>query len=255
VTAPIDLGEPTPPPPGAPAPPVAEAGAPPGPAPAPASTPAPAAPPAAASSQPPVTSTAFASPSPPAVPAAESTPEAGLRPEASRRWHLRRALESSLSLVLLIGVAIAILLAWRGGGASGLAARLRASAAAPALDARVTGGGPYETEAGTAVLVVRGGVAARAATAGPVRVRVEIADGGRVLARGAALAGPGPTPEQVYGAGAPEDLAALRAALDAAAPRQLAQGEEVSFTVLFPAPLPELRGADVRVAAEAGASP
>jgi hypothetical protein len=159
------------------------------------------------------------------------------------------ALTSSLSLALLIAVAIALFLAWRGG----LPARLLGSlsrAPAPLVEALAVRGGLYDTATGSAVLVVRGQVGARAAVSGPVRVRADLVDGGRVVATASGLAGATATAEQVFGVGAPEEVAALRRDLDARAVTSLAAGATVPFLVVFPPPAPDPSGLELRVAAE-----
>ncbi|OFX25063.1 MAG: hypothetical protein A2V77_05635 [Anaeromyxobacter sp. RBG_16_69_14] len=159
------------------------------------------------------------------------------------------ALTSSLSLALLIAVAIALFLAWRGG----LPARLLGSlsrAPVPLVEALAVRGGLYDTATGPAVLVVRGQVGARAAVSGPVRVRAELVDRGRVVATAAGLAGATATAEQVFGVGAPEEVAALRRELDARAVTSLAAGAAVPFLVVFPPPVPDPSGLELRVAAE-----
>jgi len=159
------------------------------------------------------------------------------------------ALTSSLSLALLIAVAIALFLAWRGG----LPARLLGSlsrAPAPLVETLAVRGGLYDTATGSAVLVVRGQVGARAPVSGPVRVRAELVDGGRVVATASGLAGATATSEQVFGVGAPEEVAALRRELDARAVTSLAAGATVPFLVVFPPPAPDPSGLELRVAAE-----
>ncbi len=173
----------------------------------------------------------------------------GSAPSTASGGPLVAALTSSLSLALLIAVAIALFLAWRGG----LPARLLGSlsrAPAPLVETLAVRGGLYDTATGSAVLVVRGQVGARAAVSGPVRVRAELVDGGRVVATAAGLAGATATAEQVFGVGAPEEVAALRGELDARAVTSLAAGATVPFLVVFPPPVPDASGLELRVAAE-----
>jgi hypothetical protein len=155
---------------------------------------------------------------------------------------------NSLSLALLITVAVALFFTWRGG----LLGRLRGAMArgAPSVEASAVTGGLYDTAAGSPVLVVRGRVGAKSAVTGPVRVRVELVDGARVVAAAVGLAGSAATAEQVHGAGTPEEAAALRRALDALAAARLTAGESVPFLVVFPSPAPDPRGLTLRVEAE-----
>jgi predicted Zn finger-like uncharacterized protein len=167
--------------------------------------------------------------------------EAAPRPRDRARFD--GLVRGALSLALLGGVAVALLVAWRGAGAPG--------AAVVVSGAR---GGPYENAAGDAVVVVRGRVEARRAVDAPVRVDVELVDGSRVVARAEALAGAEPTAEDVHAVRDADGAAALRRDLDGRAARSLAPGAAAPFAVVFaPAP-PDLRGLEVRATAAPGAS-
>jgi hypothetical protein len=196
---------------------------------------------------------------PPAAPAPQEplspagTPPAEPVPSPSslaRSGRLAAVLANSLSLALLIAVAVALFLTWRGGLVAKLRGALAPGTPAPLVEASAVTGGLYDTAAGSAVLVVRGQIGARGTVTGPVRVRVELVDGARVVAAATGLAGAAATAEQVYGAGTPEEAAALRRALDARAASAVAAGASVPFLVVFPPPAPDPQGLRVRVDAE-----
>jgi hypothetical protein len=199
---------------------------------------------------PPLVGLAAPEPSTPATAAAVPAPPGSVASAAAGGASpLVAALTSSLSLALLIAVAIGLFLAWRGGLPARLAGSL-SRAPAPLVETRAVRGGLYDTATGPAVLVVRGQVGARAAVSGPVRVRAELVDRGRVVATAAGLAGATATAEQVFGVGAPEEVAALRRELDARAVTSLAAGAAVPFLVVFPPPVPDPSGLELRVVAE-----
>ena len=131
--------------------------------------------------------------------------------------------------MLLIALAAGIFLA-RGTGFGRLraVAREREAALPVTLSA-----GVYDTGAGQPVVVVRGAVSARQAVDHPVRVRVELLEGGRVVARGDALAGAVPTAEQVFAAGTSDGAAAVRALTDGGAVQRLAPGATAPFAVVL----------------------
>jgi hypothetical protein len=174
--------------------------------------------------------------------------EAKPAPAQARGGRIAAAATSSFSLALLIAVAVALFLTWRGG----LVGRLRGALGSegPAVEATAVTGGLYDTAAGAPVLVVRGKIGARDAVTGPVRVRVDLVEGTRVVATARGLAGAAGTAEQVYGAGSSEEAASLRRALDARAATRLAAGDSVPFLVVFPPPAPDTRGLRLRVEAE-----
>ena len=182
----------------------------------------------------------------PAQVAAAGT-EAVLAEGASRRR--RRALAfgaaamNALSLVLLVGLAAAVAVS-----KGELGRRFGGGGAEAVTTARVTGG-LFDTIDGSPVLVVRGEVEARRPVDG-VRVRVALLDGGRIVATAEGLAGAAADPEQVFGAGTRARIAGLRGALDALAAGPLEAGARAPFVVLFPAPVPDLTGLEVRATAE-----
>jgi len=187
-------------------------------------------------------------PAPPPAAAPAGAAEADPAPPPARGGRFAVAMTNSFSLALLITVAVALFFTWRGG----LLGRLRGAMArgTPSVEASAVTGGLYDTAAGSPVLVVRGRIGAKSAVTGPVRVRVELVDGARVVAAAVGLAGSAATAEQVHGAGTPEEAAALRRALDALAAARLTAGESVPFLVVFPSPAPDPRGLTLRVEAE-----
>ncbi|GEJ56093.1 hypothetical protein AMYX_08340 [Anaeromyxobacter diazotrophicus] len=208
--------------------------------------PAPASPPVPAPEATPVPAPAAAPEEPGALTATASLPR--LR----RRTGAAALAANSLSLALLLALTAA-LLAWRGdlGGRVRGAIRSGARAVEPA-DVRA---GLFDTAAGPAVLVVRGEVRARAGSPGPVRVKVALVQGSRTVATAEALAGAAASPEEVFAASTADQVASLRRALDERAVRRLAPGEPAPFLVLFPAPVPDLAGLQVRTAAESVPGP
>jgi predicted Zn finger-like uncharacterized protein len=197
----------------------------------------------------PIASTGAGAPStaPAGTPPAEPVPSPS---SLARSGRLAAVLANSLSLALLIAVAVVLFLTWRGGLVAKLRGALALGTPAPLVEASAVTGGLYDTAAGSAVLVVRGQIGARGTVTGPVRVRVELVDGARVVAAATGFAGAAATAEQVYGAGTPEEAAALRRALDARAARAVAAGASVPFLVVFPPPTPDPQGLRVRVDAE-----
>jgi len=185
---------------------------------------------------------------PSVAPAPGPAPDVPIPP--TQRAKTAAALTNALSLALLIAVAAALSMAWRGG----LGPRLRMLFGRPApvawVEATHLKGGPYETQDGSVVLLVRGEVVARGSVSSPVRVRVDLMVHGQVAATAEALAGAMPNAEEVHGASGPEAMAALRRALDARAPRALPAGARLPFAVLFPPGLPPLSRLELHVSAE-----
>ena len=190
-----------------------------------------------------------------APPAAPSAPAADVAPPppaaaVARRGRLAVALTNTFSLVFLVAVAAALFFGWRGGLVARVRGALGRGAAAPLLTPAGVTGGWYDTAAGAPVLVVRGKVDARATVSGPVRVRVELVDGARVVASATGLAGAAATAEEVFALETAAEAAALRQALDARAVTAIAAGASAPFLVVFPAPAPDPRGLRLRVGAE-----
>jgi hypothetical protein len=84
-----------------------------------------------------------------------------------------------------------------------------------------------------------------------VTVSVEIVRGGEVLARGEALAGAVPTPEELHGAADAAALEALAATVAARLPAEIRPGDTVPFLVAIPEHGPDLHGATIRLEAAA----
>jgi len=184
----------------------------------------------------------------PTAQGAEPAPGPGVAPDESRSRprravRLGAAAMNSLSFALLVGLAAAVA-GWRGE----LGRRFGGGRAEAVTTARVTGG-LFDTAEGAQVLVVRGEVEARQRVDG-VRVRVALLEGARTVAAAEGLAGAGADPEQVFAATNPARIATLRGALDARAAGPLAPGGRAPFVVVFPEPLPDLAGLEVRATAE-----
>jgi len=191
----------------------------------------------------------------------EAPPPEDEPPPAGGLGRLRAIAVNAVSLAVLLAVALALLVFWRGGGhmpsslrpASLLAALTqRPEAAGPLVATRIQSG-LYERRAGAPLLFVKGEVEARAATAGPVTVTVDLVRGGQVLVSGQARAGAALGPEALHGAADAEALARLVAEAGAGAPAALGPGQAVPFLVPFTDYPGDLAGVAVRVtAAEAG---
>lgn len=208
-----------------------------------------------------------ASPAPPAPrpdraaaaqpPAPEAPAVAGARFPGGRGSRVRSAIVNAVALAALLVVALAMIAVWRTDGPLEPAA-LRPAAILAALAGRAGPAGPfapqelrsglYERERGPPLLFVRGKVLSRApAPVAAVTVTVEIVRGAEVIARGEALAGAVPTPEELF---LSADAAALAAVADAArtrAPEVVRPGDAVPFLVAIADHPADLQGAAVRV--------
>jgi predicted Zn finger-like uncharacterized protein len=194
--------------------------------------------------------------SPPRRPAVAAPPEPDARIPGARGSGLRAAVVNAIALAALLGAALAILVVWRAEGPldaaslrpAALLAALRGAGAAGAFSARDVRSGLYERERGPPLLFVRGEVVSRApAPVARVKVAVEVVRGGRVIARGSALAGAVPSPEALHRA---DDAAALAAAARAAtsgAPARVAPGDVVPFLVAIADHPADLAGASLRI--------
>lgn len=196
-----------------------------------------------------------AAPPLPAAPAADPAPypATSALPRMRRRTGLAAVVANSLSLALLLALT-AGLLSWRGGLGRRARAALGVGGAAAVEPVRVRAG-LYETAAGPQVLVVRGEVRAHRPVAGPLRVRVALVEGARTVATAEALAGATASPEDVFALATAGDASSLRRALDARAAKALPSGGRAPFLVVFPAPLPEPSGLEVRTVASAASEP
>ncbi len=193
-----------------------------------------------------------------AAPAPERIPDA----RASR---LRAVAVNAVALAALLLVAVAILVVWRSEGPLDASA-LRPAAILAALGRGSAGpfvaqeirSGTYERERGPPVLFVRGKVVSRAlAPVRAVRVAVEVVRRGEVIARGEAVAGAIPTPEELWRSVDAAAIGALARAAASRAPRQVRPGDAVPFLVAIPDHPADLDGAAVRVevAPAAGVAP
>lgn len=190
------------------------------------------------------------------VPAAELAAAEAHDRVRGRPGHLRAVVVNAVALAALLAAAVAILALWRTEGPIDAAA-LRPSAVLAALRsgggdapfaAREVRSGLYERERAPPVLFVRGSVVSRAAAPVPrVRVTVEVLRGGAVVARGDAVAGALPTPEELWGAKDAAALAAVAAAAARRAPARVSPGDAVPFLVAIADQPADLSGTTLRV--------
>jgi predicted Zn finger-like uncharacterized protein len=187
-----------------------------------------------------------------------ATPAAPLPSMGAR---LRAAAFDALALVVLLAVALAFRVVWRGEASLGPAAfrpstLLRGLSAPPApgpFQVEGVRSSLYEQAGGGAVLLVRGEVVSHAAApADAVHVVAELVREGEVLAQGEALAGGVPTAEEVHGAVDRASLEQLAAELKTRAPRGVSPGDRLGFLVVLPDAPADVSGASVRVRADAG---
>ncbi len=108
--------------------------------------------------------------------------------------------------------------------------------------------GTYETRSGRSLLYVRGRVLNRGAPSARVRVRAEVWDGAQAVKTGETLAGAIATPEELWRAGSPADVEALRARLLGAA-KPVADGQGADFLVLLDEAPRDLSGLRLKVTA------
>jgi predicted Zn finger-like uncharacterized protein len=108
--------------------------------------------------------------------------------------------------------------------------------------------GTYETRSGRSLLYVRGRVLNRGAPSARVRVRAEVWDGAQAVKSGETLAGAIATPEELWRAGTPADVEALRARLLGAA-KPVADGQGADFLVLLDEAPRDLSGLRLKVTA------
>jgi hypothetical protein len=173
-----------------------------------------------------------------------------------RPSHLRAIAVNAVALLALLVAAVTILALWRTEGPidagalrpSSVLAALRRGAGEAPFAAREVRSGLYERERAPPVLFVRGSVVSRApAPVARVRITVEVLRGGAVVARGDALAGALPTPEELWGAHDAAALAALAAAAAARAPARVSPGDDVPFLVAIADQPADLAGTTLRV--------
>jgi len=211
--------------------------------------------PARADTAPPVAAAAPAR-APLARAPAPAAPAPDKRLSGQRSSRFRAVAVNAVALAALLLVALAILVVWRTEGPID-AGSLRPSALVSALRRGRGSEGPfgvhdvrsgvYERQRGAPLLFVRGNVVSRAAA--PVRavkVSVEVVRGGQVLARGEAIAGAVPTPEELFTAGDDAALARNAAAARVRAPAEVRPGDAVPFLVAIGDAPPDLEGAGIR---------
>jgi predicted Zn finger-like uncharacterized protein len=181
----------------------------------------------------------------------------GRRRKAATADRIRAVAVNALALVALVVLSLGLLLMWRG-RAPLEAGTLRPSALLDALGGRDdapfrtdgVSNGLYERASGAPIFFVRGRVVSRAGAAvRGVRVSVELLRGAVVLARGEALAGAVPTPEELWSAGDGPELARIARAAETRAPRAIRPGDAVPFLVVIPDRQADLSGATLRVVA------
>jgi hypothetical protein len=148
-----------------------------------------------------------------------------------------------LSLAALLAVAAGLLASWR----------RTADPVAPGAPLTVerVASTLYDSAAGRPVLVVRGEVRSRAGEALPAgRVRVELVDGGRVVARTHAPVGVAPTPEQVFAVDGAAAADRLAEALAAGTPARIEPGAALPFGAVIAEPPAGAASLGVRVTPE-----
>jgi len=146
---------------------------------------------------------------------------------------LRGVFVNALSLALLLVFTAGILIWWRGESVLALARRATHPTTAP-LSALASENGYFETSSGRLLVFLRGDVRSqRTVPVGRVRVRAEMVQAGRVVARAEGLAGAVPTPEELAAVSSREDAEKLGSALEGRAPRQIAPGQQAPFLLTF----------------------
>ena len=197
--------------------------------------------------------------------AARAEPQPEERIPGQRGSRLRAVAVNAVALAVLLLVALALWVVWRSDGpleagtlrpATILGALGRGAASEP-WSAQEVRSGVYERERGAPILFVRGTVLSRATAAvSAVKVSIEVLRAGQVVARGEAIAGAVPTPEELYGAGDEAALEAARRSARGRAPARVQPGDAVPFLVTIGDAPPDLDGASLRLAvAPAGFAP
>src|SRR6266540_4118498 len=197
--------------------------------------------------------------------AARAEPQPEERIPGQRGSRLRAVAVNAVALAVLLLVALALWVVWRSDGpleagtlrpATILGALGRGAASEP-WTAQEVRSGVYERERGPPLLFVRGTVLSRATAAvSAVKVSIEVLRAGQVVARGEAIAGAVPTPEELYGAGDEAALEAARRSARGRAPARVQPGDAVPFLVTIGDAPPDLDGASLRLAvAPAGFAP
>jgi predicted Zn finger-like uncharacterized protein len=199
-----------------------------------------------------------AGPSAPApAPAEARAPAPETRIPGQRASRVHAVLVNAVALAALLLVALAMLVVWRSEGpleAASLrpAALLRilrggASAEGPFVATQVRSGA-YERARGAPLLFVSGRAVSRAAApVAALAVSVEVVRGDEVIARGDAIAGAVPTPEELHGVADAAALAQVAAAARERAPARVSPGDAVPFLVAIADAPGDLDGAGLRV--------
>lgn len=192
----------------------------------------------------------------PTVTAPVGGAEGGRQPQ--RQGRLRAAAVNVVSLAVLLLLALALLVFWRGGvplseafHPSAVVAALTHHPHAGPFAAEQVVSGLYERRRGAPLLFVRGEVVSRAeGPVGAVRVSVSVVKNGRVLAGAAGLAGAVPTAEELY-LSDDAGVGQLAEAVRARAPAQVRPGDRVPFLVVVPGLAEGAVGAALEVEARA----
>jgi hypothetical protein len=197
---------------------------------------------------------------PPAAPGASPRVVGGRQPASvrvERDGRLRALLVSSMSVAVLLVLALGLFMFWRGEVREPRmlrASRLVGRAGEGAVAAQVSSGF-YQAFDGQLLLFVRGRILVEAPPAkGAVRVRADIMKGEAVVGSAESTAGAVPSPEELAGVAGPEGAARLRALLARKAPKRVRAGEILPFLIVFTEYPSDLEGVTIRVAAEAAAA-
>ncbi|WP_242360876.1 MULTISPECIES: zinc-ribbon domain-containing protein [Anaeromyxobacter] len=184
-------------------------------------------------------------------------PASARRGSSARGARLTALAVNAVALVAVLAIALAMLVVWRGGRIeaaafrpAAIAAALRHGTPAGPFVASDVRSGLYDRERAAPILFVRGSIVSHApARVRSVRVAVEVVREGTVIARGEALAGAVPGPEDLWRAATPEALARASRAAARRAPDEIRPGDEVPFLVAIDEYPPQLAGAALRISA------
>jgi predicted Zn finger-like uncharacterized protein len=173
----------------------------------------------------------------PAAVAGAVEDESGEKAAPTRRSaRLHSLVVNSMSVAVLLALALGLLVYWRGEGrgpkflqASGLGGQEEAG-----LFATQVSSGLYRTFDGRLLLFVRGSIRIGPPSApARIRVRADLLQGEDVVATGEGPAGALPSPEELAAISGPQDAERLRALLEQRAPSQTRVGDQLPFLVLF----------------------
>lgn len=187
-----------------------------------------------------------------------AAPEPADRIPGARTSRLRAVAVNAVALFALLIVALALWAVWRTDGPidagslrpSAILAALGRGSSPGAWTAQDVRSGVYDRARGAPLLFVRGRVVVSRAAApvSGVNVAVQVVRGGRVLARGAALAGAVPTEEELYLATDDAAVAAVTSVARVRAPPAIRPGDVVPFLVALGDAPADLEGASLRIA-------